>query len=421
MSGNPLNQLNRLTHLDLRVGVNIFDPFFADISAKYPSLQYLALNRVNITHIAVEEMLKLTDIRAIRLIGSVTSKYHKQAIPKPLRDASAVECLPAHELLWNDPSTQESYEATIELVGHNQHNCPKNGFVSNTKRKTVKGSPNLQSHSTTKFVVNLAITDLLFCSLNMPLASVRYMTRSWPFGTILCQWYPFFFYGNVATSLMSITCITVNRLVFIAFHSYYTKIYRKMNVWLMIWFCWIFSFGLTSMPLLGMWGRFGYRESTFSCTILADSYGNSPKKFLFAFGFVIPITVIIICYTIIWIHVRRQSSLTVKTAKRDLRLTKLIFAIFGAFLVCFAPITVTNVLITETEYPYLHPKNMTKYMGLDVKQFALKASVQKTCPIVGLLFDLKKHNLTSSSIVDSLSDLSSQKSGIRPKPLQLKV
>ncbi|CAG2121452.1 unnamed protein product, partial [Medioppia subpectinata] len=53
--------------------------------------------------------------------GGIPSSVHTireiQAIPKPLRDPSAVECLPAHELLWNDPSTQESYEATIELVG----------------------------------------------------------------------------------------------------------------------------------------------------------------------------------------------------------------------------------------------------------------------------------------------------------------
>lgn len=117
----------------------------------------------------------------------------------------------------------------------------------------------------------------------------------------------------------------------------------------MICFCWLFSFGLMSLPLLGIWGRFGLKDSTFSCTILADSYGHSPKKFLFAFGFVIPITFIIICYTIIWVHVRRQSSLTVKTSKRDLRLTKLIFVIFGAFLICFAPNTITNVLISEME------------------------------------------------------------------------
>ncbi len=76
----------------------------------------------------------------------------------------------------------------------------------------VKGSPKMQNHSTTKFVINLAITDLLFCSINLPLTTVRYVSRSWPFGSFICQLYPFFFYGNVATSLMCITCISINRL-----------------------------------------------------------------------------------------------------------------------------------------------------------------------------------------------------------------
>ncbi len=82
----------------------------------------------------------------------------------------------------------------------------------------IKGSPKLQNHSTTKFVINLAITDLLFCSINLPLTTVRYATRSWPFGEFICQLYPFFFYGNVATSLMSITCISINRFNICSFH-----------------------------------------------------------------------------------------------------------------------------------------------------------------------------------------------------------
>jgi len=117
----------------------------------------------------------------------------------------------------------------------------------------------------------------------------------------------------------------------------------------MIYFCWIFSFGLMLLPLFGVWGKFGYRSSTFSCTILRDESGRSPKKFLFIIGFLLPITMIIICYTIIWIHVRKQTSQTVKTSKRDLRLTKLIFVIFGAFLVCFAPLTTANVLVSESK------------------------------------------------------------------------
>jgi uncharacterized PurR-regulated membrane protein YhhQ (DUF165 family) len=139
------------------------------------------------------------------------------------------------------------------------------------------------------------------------------------------------------------------RLTLIAFNDRYSKIYRKFNVWLMILFCWTFSFGLMLMPLLGVWGRFGYRSTTFSCTVLRDSYGRSPKKFLFILGFALPITVIIISYSIIWFHVRQQTSQTVKTSKRDLRLTKLIFVIFGAFLVCFAPLLIANVVISESK------------------------------------------------------------------------
>ena len=36
----------------------------------------------------------------------------------------------------------------------------------------------------------------------------------------------------------------------------------------MIFFVWAFSFGIMAPPLAEVWGKFGLKESTFSCTIL---------------------------------------------------------------------------------------------------------------------------------------------------------
>jgi len=39
----------------------------------------------------------------------------------------------------------------------------------------------------------------------------RYMYQKWVFGETLCSLFPFFFYGNVAVSLLSMVAITINR------------------------------------------------------------------------------------------------------------------------------------------------------------------------------------------------------------------
>ncbi|RWS25007.1 protein trapped in endoderm-1-like protein [Leptotrombidium deliense] len=220
----------------------------------------------------------------------------------------------------------------------------------------IKCAPNLLKNATTKFVINLAIADLIFCTFNLPMTSVRFLTCSWPFGDCLCQLYPFIFYGNVAVSLLTITCITIDRFVLIAFNDRHKCMCSPRNVWFMIAFCWIFSFGLLSLPLFEIWGKMGEDHRTFSCTILRNK-GRSPKKFLFVFGFLIPSVAISVCYSIIWYKVKRQRILSIATnrkmSKRDIKLTKLIAVIFFVFVLCFAPLLISNVVLPKDRYPYL--------------------------------------------------------------------
>jgi hypothetical protein len=42
-----------------------------------------------------------------------------------------------------------------------------------------------------------------------------------------------------------------------------------LNIWLMIAFVWMFSFGMMVPPLVEVWGSLGLHEPTFSCTILS--------------------------------------------------------------------------------------------------------------------------------------------------------
>lgn len=165
-------------------------------------------------------------------------------------------------------------------------------------------------------------------------------------------------------------------VVLIAFNDHYRVIYTKAKVNAMLAFCYLFSYGILAVPLLGLYGRTGLQAETFSCTILRDAGGRSPKKFLFMVGFLLPMVTIVVSYSIIFVHVRRQSrgskqkrmigggggggggggvggggvggdKRTSKTSKRDLRLTVLISVVFFTFVGCFLPLFVGNVLIAD--------------------------------------------------------------------------
>ncbi|GAB0094314.1 protein trapped in endoderm-1 [Sergentomyia squamirostris] len=226
--------------------------------------------------------------------------------------------------------------------------------------------PKLRSHATTAFVLSLCISDLLFCSMSLPLQAIRYTWQKWTLGETLCHVFPVLLYGNVAVSLLSMVGITMNRYILIAYNSIYASIYRPLYIWLQLCFVWIVAFSLLIPPVLGVWGRMGLDEMTFSCTILPDDDGRSPKKVLFLVGFLIPCLVIIISYTCIYWTVRRQrmrlrshsglqsSASTGSREREDSRLTTMMLTIFFCFLLCYLPLMVVNVFDNEVDYPVLH-------------------------------------------------------------------
>ncbi|KOB76248.1 Protein trapped in endoderm-1 [Operophtera brumata] len=255
--------------------------------------------------------------------------------------------------------------------------------------------PKLRTHVTTMFVLSLCVSDLLFCSINLPLTANRYIQQHWGLGpqlcqmfafvfygneavsllsmvaiTInsqpaadgqplhpaalgpgaeavpdhwglgpkLCQMFAFVFYGNKAVSLLSLVAITINRYTLIAYYDMYSQIYTTTKIWVQLLMIWLVSFGLMD--------------------------GMSPKKYLFVFGFALPCVVIIVSYSCIYWKVREskrklegRSKLSGQTAKEkeeDSRLTTLMLTIFLCFLACFLPLMIMNVADDGITYPWLH-------------------------------------------------------------------
>ncbi|XP_050731478.1 protein trapped in endoderm-1-like [Eriocheir sinensis] len=225
----------------------------------------------------------------------------------------------------------------------------------------------LRLHATTAFVISLCVSDLLFCSINLPLTASRYIHEAWVLGDALCSVFPFFFYGNVATSLLNMVAITVNRYILIAHHGLYDRVYRQHFIYLMIALIWLFSFGMMVPPLFGLWGRLGLDPPSFSCTILKEK-GSSPKKFLFIFGFMLPMIAIIVCYSAIYYKVRQSRrnvaahanscgpapSTAQLSRKEDMRLTRMMLTIFLCFMVSFLPLMIVNVADDDVRVPSIH-------------------------------------------------------------------
>lgn len=73
----------------------------------------------------------------------------------------------------------------------------------------------------------------------------------------------------------------------------------------MIAVLWLFCFCILIPTWHEVWGRFSLDTKVGSCSIIPDVHGNSPKKYLFVGGFLIPGLAIMVCYARIFIIVRQ--------------------------------------------------------------------------------------------------------------------
>ncbi|CRL01696.1 CLUMA_CG014912, isoform A [Clunio marinus] len=217
-------------------------------------------------------------------------------------------------------------------------------------------SERLRKHATTAFLLSLTFSDLLFCTIMMPMQAVRYYYRSWTFGDFLCQVFPFVFYSNDVID---------DPYDYQPIHSHHVSTFISKDLSNKIHI----SSAVLSLffPLAGLWGEMGYDTQTFSCTILKKN-GKSPKTFIFLVGFLLPCFIIILSYSCIFNTVRKQhaklnkfdsnqankSKLKFFRNKNDLRLTVMMLVIFLAFIMCFLPLMVVNVFDDKTKYPFAH-------------------------------------------------------------------
>ncbi|XP_058792820.1 G-protein coupled receptor moody isoform X2 [Phymastichus coffea] len=169
-------------------------------------------------------------------------------------------------------------------------------------------------NATAVFIMNLSMSDLMFCCFNLPLATSTFWHGAWLHGPLLCRLFPLLRYGLVAVSLFTVLAITINRYVMIGHPRLYPKLYKPNYLMLMVVATWIGGFGALVPTWFEQWGRFGLDPAIGSCSILPDLHGRSPKEFLFILAFLAPCIAIVVCYARIFYIVRKTA---LKSRRRD--------------------------------------------------------------------------------------------------------
>uniref|UniRef100_A0A2K6F3H7 Kappa-type opioid receptor n=2 Tax=Propithecus coquereli TaxID=379532 RepID=A0A2K6F3H7_PROCO len=207
-------------------------------------------------------------------------------------------------------------------------------IVRYTKMKTA----------TNIYIFNLALADALVTT-TMPFQSTVYLMNSWPFGAVLCKVVISIDYYNMFTSIFTLTMMSVDRYIAVC-HPVKALDFRTPLKAKIINICiWLLSssVGISAIVLGGTKVREDGEVIECSLQFPDDDYSwwdLFMKICVFVFAFVIPVLIIIVCYTLMILRLKSVRLLSGSREKdRNLRrITRLVLVVVAVFIVCWTPI-----------------------------------------------------------------------------------
>ena len=126
--------------------------------------------------------------------------------------------------------------------------------------------------------------------------------------------------------------------------SQYDSVYSNYKVILKIALIWFIGFGVLILPASGVWGEFRLDETKHGC----EWVGDSSKMFFTVLFTLLPMVIMIYCYSMIFLKIRRVkkdlNQLNINGNREDREVLKMMFTLFICFLVCMIPISVIKII-----------------------------------------------------------------------------
>ncbi|KAK0070921.1 hypothetical protein PV325_013878, partial [Microctonus aethiopoides] len=131
---------------------------------------------------------------------------------------------------------------------------------------------------------------------------------------------------------------------------------------------WIYAFSLSLPPIIG-WGEYGPESLNISCSVAWENYSSHNGKYiiyLFFFGSILPIAIIIASYISIIQHLKKSTDrirnhydflihyffgLLEQCKQRDLKVIKMVVLMTVSFIITWAPYSYVALALYFFNYP----------------------------------------------------------------------
>ncbi|KAG5264433.1 hypothetical protein AALO_G00253740 [Alosa alosa] len=194
----------------------------------------------------------------------------------------------------------------------------------------------LRAKVTNVWLVNLAVADLIFCLTRAISLTKKLFFDHWPFGVFLCKFNGFFKYTNMFCSVFLLAVISLDRALCV-WRPVFTKQRRTLFAARLISvLVWVLASGLSAPYFVYRQVYLG-KNNLSKCSLeVKEKEGEEVAKTVlysirFLCGFLLPFLVILVCYVLAAIGIRRTR------LNRKSRPLRILAGLVCTFFVCWAP------------------------------------------------------------------------------------
>lgn len=209
------------------------------------------------------------------------------------------------------------------------------GWVISTSKLTLTPSD--------VYLFHLTIADGLI-ALTLPFWAVAFI-QGWLFGDFMCKLVSLVIEANFYTSIIFLVCISIDRYLVIVRASETLKSRQRMCSRLLCAAVWAFGSALGLPALFNEVIKLDEDSDRMICAEnfdigSASSWRISTNGFRHIFGFLLPLGIMMVCYSITTVRLLRTRGF------QKYRAMKVIVAVVIAFLLCWMPYHITMIIDT---------------------------------------------------------------------------
>lgn len=246
------------------------------------------------------------------------------------------------------------------------------GFLGNMLAVCVLGQKSLRCTVANMYLLNLALSDLVFL-IGLPFWAVHYLRDyDWPFGWFMCKFCGFLTSLNTYASIYFIMGMSIDRYRVIVYplHSHCTESrYYARTVFHARCVCaviWVLA-SLTTIPVLVFRETHHYVENNVTACVMKYPNRHWHGMLTLAkntFGFLIPFIVIATCYGRIRCHLLASPELVEPDSSSLERVRRVALAIVTAFFLCWFPFHTLSFMGVLQEFGVNWSCKVQQVMGI---------------------------------------------------------